>query len=361
VIDVNSTHEDVMRRSGSLPMRHPWYKTAMRSHLLLLTLIAVVVIAPLDNAQSQARIPRVGVLWAGPVSFAQPYVNAGLEAMRGLGWIEGQNFAIEYRFAPPTATTQPQRLAALVSNAEDLARLKVDAIVAAGDPAVEAARRATSTIPIVMVAVGDAVGAGFVASMARPGGNITGIGALSVDLSGKRLELLKQILPRATRFGVLWNPANPAGILGFRETESAAKRLGITLQSLPVRRPEELAPAFAAMAQERAEGFVLVTDPLTWTARREILQAATKNRLPAIYELREYVDEGGLASYGPSLVEMSRRAAAYVDKILKGIKPADLPVEQPTHLELVLSMKAAQAITLVIPQTVSLRADHVIQ
>jgi putative ABC transport system substrate-binding protein len=342
-------------------MRHPWYKTAMRSRVLLLALIAVVVIASVTGAQSQARMPRVGVLWGGPLSFAQPYVTAGLEGMRALGWIEGQNIAIEYRFAPPTAKTQAERRAALVANAEDLARLKVDAIVAVADPAVEAARNATGTIPIVMVAVGDAVGAGFIASMARPGGNITGIGALSVDLSGKRLELLKQILPRASRVGVLWNPANPAGILGFRETESAARRLGVTLQSLPVRRQEEIAPAFAAMVQERVEGFVLVTDPLTWTTRPEIVQLATKNRLPAVYELREYVDAGGLASYGPSLVELSRRTAFYVDKILKGVKPADLPVEQPTHLELVLSVKAAQAIAVAIPQAVSVRADHMIQ
>jgi putative ABC transport system substrate-binding protein len=212
-----------------------------------------------------------------------------------------------------------------------------------------------------MVAVGDAVGAGFVSSMARPGGNITGIGALSVDLSGKRLELLKQILPRASRLAILWNPANPAGILGFRETETAARRLGVILQSLPVRRPEEIAPAFAAMAQDRTDGFVLVTDPLTWATRRQIVEMATKNRLPAVYELREYVDDGGLASYGPSLLALSRRAAAYVDKILKGAKPADLPVEQPTQLELVMSLKAAQALTLTIPQAVAVRADHVIQ
>jgi putative ABC transport system substrate-binding protein len=332
----------------------------MRRRLVVIAL-TVVLIASVAHAQTQGRMPRVGVLWAGPPSFAQPYVTAGLEAIRGLGWIEGQNIAIEYRLAPPTAKTQAERLAALVSNAEDLARLKVDAIVAVGDPAVEAARRATSTIPIVMVAVGDAVGAGFVASMARPGGNITGIGALSVDLRGKRLELLKQIVPRASRVAVLWNPANPAGILGFRETENAARRLGITLQSLPVRRPEELAPAFSAMAQERVEGFVVVTDPLTWTTRAEIVQLATKNRLPAVYELREYVDAGGLASYGPSLLELSRRTAVYVDKILKGAKPVDLPVEQPTQLELVLSLKAAHGLALAIPQAVSIRADHVIQ
>jgi len=353
---VNSGSDHALCRA-----EHPWYKTAMSNRLVPALLVVFVLIAPLSQVEPQARIPRVALLWAGPLSFAQPYVTAGLEAMRGLGWIEGQNFAIEYKLAPPTAKTQEERRAALVSNAADLARLKVDAIVAVGDPAVEAARNATSTIPIVMVAIGDAVGAGFIASMARPGGNITGIGALSVDLSGKRLELLKQILPRASRVGVLWNPANPAGILGFRETESAAKRLGVTLQSLPMRRQEEIAPAFAAMVHERAEGFVVVTDPLTWVARPEIVQLAAKNRLPAVYELREYVDTGGLASYGPSLVELSRRTAVYVDKILKGAKPADLPVEQPTQLELVLSVKTAQALGIAIPQAVSLRADHVIK
>jgi putative ABC transport system substrate-binding protein len=332
----------------------------MRNRLVA-ALTAIALVASLAHAQSPPRMPRVGVLWGGPLTFAQPYVTAGLEAMRGLGWIDGQNIAIDYRFAPPAMTAIPDRLANLVRNAEDLARLKVDVIVAAGDPAVEAARRATGTIPIVMLAVGDAVGAGFVSSLARPGGNVTGIGALSVDLSGKRLELLKQIVPRASRLGVLWNPANPAGILGFRETESAARSLGVTLQSLPVRQQQEIPTAFAAMAQERADGFVVVTDPLTWTARPQIVQLATKHRLAAVYELREYVDAGGLASYGPSLVMLSRRAAVYVDRILKGAKPAELPVEQPTQLELVMSVKAAQAIGVTIPQAVAVRADHIVQ
>jgi putative ABC transport system substrate-binding protein len=333
----------------------------MRNRLAVLFVTAIVLIASIAPVQSQGRMPRVGVLWAGPRSFAQPYVTAGLEAFRALGWIEGQNVAIEYRFSPPSATTEADRLAHLAVNAEDLARLKVDVIVVAGDPSVEAARRATSTIPIVMLAVGDAVGVGFVASLARPGGNITGIGALSVDLSGKRLELLKQIVPRVSRVAVLWNPGNPAGILGFRETETAARRLGVTLQSLPVRQRDEIESAFTAMVQERAEGFVVVTDPLTWLTRAQIVQLATKNRLPAVYELREYVDIGGLASYGPSLIALSRRAAVYVDKILRGAKPADLPVELPTQLELVVSLKAAQALAIPIPQSVSVRADHVVQ
>ena len=335
-------------------------ESAMRIRLVLLV-TAAVLISAFGHVHPQPRMPRVAVLWAGPLSFAQPYITAGLDALRTLGWVDGQNIIIDYRLAPPNVITAGERLATLVRNAEDLARIKVDAIVAVGDPAVEAARRATSTIPIVMFAVGDAVGAGFVSSLARPGGNVTGIGALSVDLSGKRLELLKQIVPRAHRVAVLWSPANPAGLLGFRETESAARVLGVTLQSLPVRQHDEIATAFAAMARDRADGLVVVTDPLTWTARREIVELATKHRLPAVYELREYVDTGGLASYGPSLVALSRRVAVYVDRILKGAKPAELPVEQPTELELVMSLKAAHAITLTIPQPVTVRADQLIQ
>ncbi len=333
----------------------------MRIRITLAAFIAVLLITTPGPAQPQGRVPRVGVLWAGPLDFAQRYVTAGLEAFRELGWIDGQNVAIEYRFSPASATTEDERLASLAVNAADLARLKVDVIVAAGDPTVEAARRATNTIPIVMLAVGDAVGAGFIASLSRPGGNITGIGALSVDLSGKRLELLKQMVPRASRVAVLWNPGNPAGILGFRETESAARRLAVTLQSVPVRRRDEIASAFTAMVQERAEGFVVVTDPLTWVTRREIVTEATKHRIPAVFELREYVDVGGLASYGPSLVGLSRRAAVFVDKILKGAKPGDLPVEQPTQLELVVSLKTARSLAIPIPPSVAVRADQLIE
>jgi putative tryptophan/tyrosine transport system substrate-binding protein len=329
--------------------------------------LVVALVAPLALAQpvpaqpAAGRMPSVGVLWAGPITFARPYLNAGLEAMRDLRWIEGQNFKVEYRFAPSEATTQAERLAALTSNAENLARLKVDAIVAVADPAVEAARRATSTIPIVMLAVGDAVGTGFISSVARPGGNITGIGALSVELSGKRLELLKQIVPRMSRAAVLWNPANPAGSLGFREIEKAAQQLHLTLQSLPVRSAPEIAPAFAALAQEKAEGLIVVTDPLTWVTRTQIVDLAGKSRVPAAYELREYVDVGGFVSYGPSLVGMSRRVAFFVDRILKGAKPGTLPVELPTQLELVLNLKTAAGLGLTIPQSVTVRADHMVR
>jgi putative ABC transport system substrate-binding protein len=336
-------------------MRSTWLR-------LVVALAAFFALAPPVPAQRAAgRMPSVGVLWGGPITFAKSYLAAGVESLRELGWVEGQNITMEYRFAPPGATTEAERRAALTTNAEDLARLKVDVIVAAADPAVEAARRATSTIPIVMLAVGDAIGTGFIASLARPGGNITGIDALSVELSGKRLELLKQIVPRTTRVAVLWNPANPAGGLGFREIEGAARQLGVTLKSLPVRSAPEIQPAFVALAQERAEGLIVVTDPLTWVTRRQIVELAAKNRVPAAYELREYVDVGGFVSYGPSLVGMSRRVAFFVDRILKGTKPAMLPVELPTQFEMVVNLKAAADLGLTIPQSVMLRADHVVR
>jgi putative tryptophan/tyrosine transport system substrate-binding protein len=329
---------------------------------LVAPLAVLVALAPPVPAQRAAgRMPTAAVLWAGPITLAKPYLDAGTEALRELGWVEGQNIAIERRFAPPTAQSQSDRRAALIANAQDLARMKVDVIVAVADPAVEAARSATSEIPIVMLAVGDAVGLGFVSSLARPGGNITGIGALSSELSGKRLELLKQIVPRANRVAVLWNPVNPAGPLGFREIEGTARQLGVTLQSLPVRSESEIPPAFAAMAQERVDGLTVVTDPLTWTTRREIIELANKNRVPAVYELREYVDMGGLASYGPSLIGLSRRVAFFVDKILKGARPATLPAELPTQLELVVNLKTAASLQLTIPQPIAVRANDVVR
>src|SRR6267143_4686180 len=295
---------------------------SMRRGLLSVMLL---LLASSAGAQQPARLHRIGVLWGGIPAFATPYLEAGRQTMRELGYVEGQHFALELRFAE----RQVERLADM---AEDLVHSKVDVIVAVGDPAVQAARQATSTIPIVMVAVGDAVGAGFISSLARPGGNITGLGALSVELSGKRLEILKQIVPSIRRVAVLWNPNNPAGILGFRETEVAARALGVTALSIPVRTPDEIDRAFAIITQERADGLVVVTDPLTWVRRREIITLAAKSRLPAVYELREYVSAGGLVSYGPSLITMIRRVAIFVDKILKGAKPAELPVEQPTQL-----------------------------
>ena len=325
----------------------------------LVVLVALLVGAP--PAPAQRRLPTVAVLWAGPIEFAKPYLDAGREAMRELGWVEGQNFTVDYRFAPPTATNEQTRRAALVANAQELARTKPDVIVACADPAVEAARTATSTIPIVMIAVGDAVALGFVSSIARPGGNITGIGALSSELSGKRLELLKQIIPTAKNLAVLWNPGNPAGILGFRDIETTARKLNVTMHSIPVRAADEIVPAFATMAHEKSEGLIVVTDPLTWLNRRQIIEQAAKNRLPAVYELREYVDVGGLVSYGPSLAGLSRRVAFFVDRIFKGASPATLPVELPTQLEMVVNTKTAAGLGLTIPQPVLLRTNDTVK
>jgi ABC-type uncharacterized transport system substrate-binding protein len=319
------------------------------------TIAGSLLASPLAaDAQQPNRIPRVGVLWAGTPDFAKPYVTAGLDAMRELGWIEGRTFAVEYRFAERDVDRLP-------TLASDLVQLKVDVIVAAGDPAVRAAMTATRTIPIVMVAVGDAVSLGFVSSLSRPGGTVTGLEALSVELSGKRLELLKQIVPRASRIAVLWNPDNPAGILGYRETERVAQQLRVTPLSVPIKSRDEIEPAFATMVQQRAEAPIVVTDPLTWVRRRPIIGFAAQHRLPAIYELREYVDDSGLISYGPSLTEMIRRVAIFVDKILKGTKAGDLPVEQPTTFELFINLKTAKALGLTLPGSLLSRANQLIQ
>jgi putative ABC transport system substrate-binding protein len=237
---------------------------------------------------------------------------------------------------------------------------KVDCIVAAGDPAITAVKRATSTIPIVMVASADPVGSGFVAGLARPGGNITGLSTLSPELSGKRLALLREALPEVSRVAVLWNPADSAKALDLREMQVAARALGVQLQTLEVRGPDDFEPAFAAMSGQRAEALMTLGDPLTVTYRIQIVDLAAKSRLPAMYDLREFVEAGGLMAYGPSLPGLFRRAA-YVDKILKGAMPGDLPVEQPIQFELIINLKTAKTLALTIPPTLLFQADQVIQ
>jgi len=306
------------------------------------------------HAQQRGRVPRVGVLAAISSAAALPYVEAGRQGLREYGYIEGHNIAIEYRWAEGGL----DRLAGL---AVELVRLKVDVIVAAGDPAIHAAKQATSSIPIVMVAVGEPVGSGFISSLARPGGNMTGLSFLSLELAGKRFELLKEAIPKASRFVVLWNPDNPVGAPGFRATQTAARALGATLQSFEVRKPEEIERALSGLTLERADALIVLTDPLTWIHQRRIAELAAKGRLPSIFELREYVDSGGLMSYGPSLALMVRRASAFVDKILKGARPSDLPVEQPIRVEFVINLRTARALGVTIPRSLFLRADQVIE
>ncbi len=323
--------------------------------MTLATLLGVSTLAtPAADAQPAARVPRVGVLSGVAASFAVAYIEAGREGLRELGYVEGRNILGEFRFAGGTTDS-------LADLAADLVRLKVDVLVAVGDRAVDAAKHATNTIPIVMVAGGDPIRSGFVATLARPGGNITGLSSLLPEMDAKLLELLKEATPHASRVGVLWNPQSHGGTLGYQAMRAAAPRLGVALQSLEVRTPDEIDRAFATMTADRISAFVVLTDPLTFGQRRRILELAAKHKLPGMYEVREFVNEGGLVSYGPSLVAMMRRAAAYVDKILKGAKPADLPVERPTTFELVINIKTAKALGLTMPPSFLLRVDQVIE
>jgi putative ABC transport system substrate-binding protein len=267
--------------------------------------------------------------------------------------VEGQNIAIEYRWAEGKYERYP-------ALAADLVRLKVDVIVAVGGAATEAAQQATRTIPIVMSVVNDPVGSGLVPSLARPGGNVTGTSVMAPDLVGKQLAVLKEIAPNVSRVALLQNPANPASAAQLREAEAAARALGVRLQTLEARSPQEIDSAFAAMTRERAGALVILADSIFTNQLRQIAEIAAKKRLPAIYVGTEYAEAGGLMGYSASLLDGERRAATYVDKILKGAKPGDLPVEQPTKFELVINLRIAKTIGLTIPPTLLQRADQII-
>ncbi len=322
---------------------------------LVVALALSILSAPLSSAaQQRGKVPRIGFLGGASPSAAAHLVDALRQGLRDLGYVEGQNIAIEYRFAEGKAERLPDLAAELV-------RLKVDVIVAPNPPGALAAKNATTTIPIVMAIAGDPVGLGLVASLARPGGNVTGLSNVSVELAPKQLQLLKQAVPKVSRVAVLWNPGNKANALSFRELEVAARSLGVQLQPLEAQSPDDFDSAFAAMTRERAGALVVFPDALVLLHQRRIVDLAAKRRLPAMYALREAVDAGGLMSYSPSFTDLFRRAATYVDKILKGAKPADLPVEQPTKFEFVINLKTAKALGLTIPQSVLIRADQVIQ
>ena len=311
------------------------------------------------KAQQAANAARIGYLATG--SLEAPEMRAGLEAfrqgLRELGYVEGRNILIEYR----AADGKIDRLPAL---ATELVRLKVDLIVAGATPPARAAQQATTTIPVVAVAMGDPVRDGLVASLARPGANITGSTFLGPELVPKRLALLKEALPNVSRVAALWHP----GAFGERtsqdmlkETEAAARTLGVQLQLVGVRRADEFDRAFAAMMNERAHALIVFPSPMLFGERRRIVALATKHRLPSMFNAREFVELGGLIGYGASITDLNRRAAIYIDKILKGAKPADLPVEQPTKFELVINLKTAKDLGITFPQAVLLRADEVIQ
>jgi putative tryptophan/tyrosine transport system substrate-binding protein len=321
------------------------------------TLTISILLAPLvADAQPAGKVYRIGRLAPGSPE-GSPFIESFRQALHERGYIEGQNLVIEYRWAEGRDERLPDLAAELV-------RLKVDVIVTGGSTAIRAAQQATRTIPIVMVGASDPVAQGFIASLARPGGNITGLSIVTPELLGKRLEILKETVPQSTRVAVLANPgsaptlsATTTGVLTI-----AAQGLGLQLQVVEVRRAEELDEAFAAVTRAGADALLVQGEPrLLDGLRGRIADLAAKHRLPAMYAWRMYVDAGGLMSYGVSLLEQYRRTAIYVDKILKGAKPADLPVEQPTKFELVINLKAAKALGLTIPSTLLFQADEVIQ
>ena len=316
---------------------------------------AVLLTAPLAaEAQPAGKVYRIGVLEPTSMALNAANLDAFRQGLRELGYVEGRNMRIEYRSADGRSERFPDLAAELV-------RLKVDVILTRGTPAVMAAKNATGTIPVVMAASGDPVLSGVVSSLARPGGNVTGLSAVAVEVSGKRLELIREVAPGVSRVAALFNMSNPNDALQWKEIETAAPSLRVQLQLLDVRKPGDFAGAFDAAVKGRAGALVVGLDALTWANHRPIVDLAAKHRLPAIYGGREFVNAGGLIAYGVSYPHLYHRAANFVDKILKGAKPADLPVEQPSKFELVINLKTAKALGLTIPPSLLQRADEVIQ
>jgi putative ABC transport system substrate-binding protein len=313
--------------------------------------------APLASfAQQPAKIPRIGFLYPGfPEGVGQVGLQAFRDGLRELGYVEGKNIQLEVRWGEGKLERMPGLAAELVQS-------KVDVIVAATSPSVIAARQATRTIPIVMPTSSDPVGDGLVASLAHPGGNITGLSVMSAELGEKRIQLLKEIFPKVSHpVAVLWNPDYVGMRARFEQARGAAPAVGLTVRSVEVRDTRELDAAFEAIAREHPEALLLLVDPFTFSQRSRIVEFAAAQRLPAMYETSDFVDVGGLISYGPIVAHQYRRAATYVDRILRGAKPADLPIEQPTTFELAINMRAAKALGIKIPDTILLRADKVIE
>jgi len=322
----------------------------------LAVVLIVGVLAPhAVDAQQPSKIAQVGVLISSTPRSATSNLEAFRKGLRELGHVEGKTFALVPRYGEARAEQLP-------GLARELVALKVDVIVVSTDLVAAAARRETQTIPIVMTFGTDPVGTGFVASLARPGGNVTGLSNIAPELSAKRVELLKEAVPRLSSVAFLWNPDVRGALFDYKETESAARSLRLPLQSVEVVRAEDLDRAFAAITEQRSQALIVqAPNPILFSDPGRVASFAQRNRLPSMYPYRDYVDAGGLMSYGPNLREMWRRTATYVDKILKGAKPGDLPVEQPTKFELIINLKTAKALGMTIPQSLLVRADHVIQ
>ena len=321
----------------------------------MLAVVLAILIAPVPvDAQAPGKIVRIGRLSPLSAETDSPNLEAFRKGLRELGWVEGKTFTIESRFADGKSERLPELAAELV-------RQRVDLILTGSNPGALAAKKATATIPIVMVTTGDPVGAGLVASLARPGGNVTGVTALGQMLNAKRLELIKEAVPGVTRVAVLTNPRSTYTAPFLQERESMVRRLGLQLPVLEAADPGSFEKAFAALATDRAGALLVQTDAMFITYRRRIVELAAKSRVPAVYGDREFVDAGGLMFYGASLAHLYHDAASYTDRILKGARPTDLPVEQPTKLELVINLKAAKALGLTIPPSVIGRADHLVE
>jgi putative tryptophan/tyrosine transport system substrate-binding protein len=337
---------------GSHSVNNLKSKIQNRKLVRSVALVTLVMCGAVAQAQQLAKVPRIGLLVPGTQSAFSIRTDAFRQGLRELGYVEGQNIVIEYRYTDGKADRLPDL-------ATELVGLKVDVIVTASIPPVLAAKKASSPTPIVFAAVNDPVAAGLVDSLAHPGGNITGLTNLSPDLDGKRLELLKEAFPKLTRVAYLWNPDAPG--TGLAGMQAAASGLGVQLQSLEARSANDFDSAFEAALRERAHALITLPSPVFITHQKRIVEFAAKNRLPAIYSFSDFVDAGGLMSYAPSLLENWRRAAIFVDKILKGTKPADLPVEQPKKFEFIINLKTAKQIGLTIPPNVLARADRVIR
>lgn len=321
----------------------------MRRYLIgLLVTLGLLVVPLCSDAQPPPKLPRIGILEGSY------FWEVFREALRDLGYVEGQTIALDYQDAEGD-------LARLAAAAAELVRLPVDILVTHGTPATRAAMHATTTIPIITAAVGDPLRAGIVASLARPGGNVTGSTILGPELSAKRLQILQEALPTLTRLAFLWNPANPANVLHFEDVQAGARALGVTLLSVEVRHPSEFDSAFAALRNERPDALLITADPMHQLHIEQILALAAKNRLPMGTNVRENVAAGALLSYGASHRAVFRQAAVYVDKILKGAKPGELPMHQPTQFELVVNLKTAKELDLAIPPSILFQADEVIR
>ena len=327
----------------------------MRLIGLAVVLALSFALAPLAaGGQQVGRTVTIGYLGNSSPSLEPNDLEAFREGLRQLGYVEGQNLIIKYQWAEG----QQERHAVL---AVELVRLKPDVILTSGTPGTLAAKQATQSIPIVTAVVGDPVASGLVSSLAKPGGNVTGLATLNEELEGKRLEIFKQVVPKLSRVAVLLNPDNPFTMIAWRGAQSAAEALGVKLQPVEVRGPNDLNGAFATIKAARPQGLILLPDRFLLTYRASIVQFVAKNRLPSMFSFREFAQEGGLMTYGPDTTDMYRRAATYVAKILRGAKPADLPMEQPTKFEFVINLKTAKALGLTIPPSVLGRADQVIE